>query len=159
MPTYTGDMIRKYRTEKGLTQKKLGELCGIADSNIRKYESGNQNPKIETLQKIADALDIPVNRLLAGKIISRDELKEKLSEYGLTHLVPDTEEERTVLENCKKLNETGKKEAAKRVEELTNLPQYINKDNTLIVNAAHSISGASEEDRQFDENIMDDENF
>ena len=124
MPTYTGDMIRKYRTEKGLTQKKLGELCGIADSNIRKYESGNQNPKIETLQKIADALDFPVNRLLAGKIISRDELKEKLSEYGLTHLVPDTEEERTVLENCKKLNETGKKEAAKRVEELTHLEKY-----------------------------------
>lgn len=124
MPTYTGDMIRKCRTEKGLTQKKLGELCGIADSNIRKYESGNQNPKIETLQKIADALDIPVNRLLAGKIISRDELKEKLSEYGLTHLVPDTEEERTVLENCKKLNETGKKEAAKRVEELTHLEEY-----------------------------------
>ena len=124
MPTYTGDMIRKYRTEKGLTQKKLGELCGIADSNIRKYESGNQNPKIETLQKIADALDIPVNRLLAGKIISRDELKEKLSEYGLTHLVPDTEEERTVLENCKKLNETGKKEAAKRVEELTHKEKY-----------------------------------
>ena len=121
MPTYTGDMIRKYRTEKGLTQKKLGELCGIADSNIRKYESGNQNPKIETLQKIADALDIPVNRLLAGKIISRDELKEKLSEYGLTHHVPDTEE---VLENCKKLNETGKKEAAKRVEELTHLEKY-----------------------------------
>ena len=112
MPTYTGDMIRKYRTEKGLTQKKLGELCGIADSNIRKYESGNQNPKIETLQKIAE------------KIISRDELKEKLSEYGLTHLVPDTEEERTVLENCKKLNETGKKEAAKRVEELTHLEKY-----------------------------------
>ena len=124
MPTYTGDMIRKCRTEKGLTQKKLGELCGIADSNIRKYESGNQNPKIETLQKIADALDIPVNRLLAGKIISRDELKEKLSEYGLTHLVPDTEEERTVLENCKKLNETGKKEPAKRVEELTHLEKY-----------------------------------
>ena len=124
MPTYTGDMIRKCRTEKGLTQKKLGELCGIADSNIRKYESGNQNPKIETLQKIADALDIPVNRLLAGKIISRDELKEKLSEYGLTHLVPDTEEEGTVLENRKKLNETGKKEAAKRVEELTHLEKY-----------------------------------
>lgn len=124
MPTYTGDMIRKYRTEKGLTQKKLGELCGIADSNIRKYESGNQNPKIETLQKIADALDIPVNRLLAGKIITGDELKEKLSEYDLTHLVPDTEEERIVLENCKKLNETGKKEAAKRVEELTHLEKY-----------------------------------
>ena len=58
------------------------------------------------------------------KTLSRHELKEKLSEYGLTHLVPDTEEERTVLENCKKLNETGKKEAAKRVEELTHLEKY-----------------------------------
>ena len=124
MPTYTGDMIRKYRTEKGLTQKKLGELCGIADSAIRRYEAGNANPKIETLQKIADALDIPVNRLRAGKIITGDELKEKLSEYVLTHLVPDTEEERIVLENCKKLNEAGKKEAAKRVEELTHLEKY-----------------------------------
>lgn len=36
MPSYTGDMIRKYRTEKGLTQKKLGELCNIADSAIRR---------------------------------------------------------------------------------------------------------------------------
>ncbi len=122
MPSYTGDMIRKYRTEKGLTQKKLGELCSIADSAIRRYEAGNAN--LETLQKIADALDIPVNRLLAGKLITKDELKEKLSEYGLTHLVPDTEEERIVLENCKKLNKTGKKEAAKRVEELTHLEKY-----------------------------------
>ena len=118
------NLYRRYDTKIPHRKRKLGELCGIADSNIRKYESGNQNPKIETLQKIADALDIPVNRLLAGKIISRDELKEKLSEYGLTHLVPDTEEERTVLENCKKLNETGKKEAAKRVEELTHLEKY-----------------------------------
>ena len=68
MPSYTGDMIRKYRKEKGLTQKQLGELCGIADSNIRKYESGKQNPKIETLQKIADALNIDINKLTAYKI-------------------------------------------------------------------------------------------
>ena len=61
MPTYTGDMIRKYRTEKGLTQKKLGELCGIADSNIRKYESGNQNPKI-AYQYIKNQILINKNR-------------------------------------------------------------------------------------------------
>ena len=124
MPTYTGDMIRKCRTEKGLTQKKLGELCGIADSNIRKYESGNQNPKIETLQKIADALEIPVTRLSSKILISNEELELELSKYGLEKLVPESKEERIVLENCKKLNETGKKEAAKRVEELTHLEKY-----------------------------------
>lgn len=56
--TYTGDMIRKYRKEKGWTQKQLGEACGIHEANIRKYELGKQNPKKETLQKIADALGV-----------------------------------------------------------------------------------------------------
>lgn len=41
--------------------KKLGELCGIAESNIRKYENEKQNPKIETLEKIANALDCKVS--------------------------------------------------------------------------------------------------
>lgn len=52
----TGTKIKEIRKQKGLTQKQLGDLCGIADSNIRKYENGKQNPKIETLQKIANAL-------------------------------------------------------------------------------------------------------
>lgn len=53
-----GERIKEVRKEKGLTQKKLGELSGIAESNIRKYENGKQNPKIETIQKIASALEI-----------------------------------------------------------------------------------------------------
>ena len=56
----TGTKIKEIRKQKGLTQKQLGDLCGIADSNIRKYENGKQNPKIETLQKIAAALDVPL---------------------------------------------------------------------------------------------------
>jgi len=55
--------IRRIRKKRGLTQKQLGELCGIDEANIRKYESGKQNPKIETIEKIAGALqcsmDIP----------------------------------------------------------------------------------------------------
>lgn len=55
-----GLKIKEMRKHKGLTQKQLGTLCGIADSNIRKYENGQQNPKIETLRKIANALDVSV---------------------------------------------------------------------------------------------------
>jgi transcriptional regulator with XRE-family HTH domain len=54
----TGERIRKARIDKGLTQKQLGELCGIAEPNIRKYELGTQNPKIGTVRRIADALAI-----------------------------------------------------------------------------------------------------
>ncbi len=52
--------IRKIRKEKGLTQKQLGELCipKIGESTIRKYELGLLNPKIETIRKIASALEM-----------------------------------------------------------------------------------------------------
>lgn len=59
----TPENIRKIRKEKGLTQRELGELCGMADSAIRRYESGRANPKIETLQKIANALNVPIYEL------------------------------------------------------------------------------------------------
>lgn len=81
MAASTGDMIRKYRIEKGLTQKQLGELCGIADSNIRKYEKGIQNPKIENLQKIASALDVSVFDLRSPHLPSIEEIKEKMREW------------------------------------------------------------------------------
>ena len=52
----TGNKIKEFRIKKGLTQKELGNLCGMADSAIRRYENGKANPKMETLQKIATAL-------------------------------------------------------------------------------------------------------
>mgnify|MGYP004555363227 CR=1 FL=1 len=59
----TGELIRKCRKEAGLTQKELGERAGIAEPTIRKYESNRLNPKIETLKKIADALNVSVSDL------------------------------------------------------------------------------------------------
>ena len=54
-----GQRIRERRKALGLTQKQLAELCGMADSAIRKYESGRITPKYQTLKKIADALQLP----------------------------------------------------------------------------------------------------
>lgn len=55
-----GENIRKIRKEKGLTQKQLGELCGINEANIRKYELGKANPKVETVDRIAAALEVKI---------------------------------------------------------------------------------------------------
>ena len=103
------------------------------------WVKGNAYPRIDKIELMADYFGISKSDLVEEKYISSKFPK--------------------IIDYYNQLNDFGKREATKRVEELTNLPQYINKDNTLIVNAAHSISGASEEDRQFDENIMDDENF
>lgn len=59
-----GENIRKFRKEKGLTQKKLGELSNINEVQIRQYELGKANPKLETINKISKALDIPVEQLI-----------------------------------------------------------------------------------------------
>ncbi len=44
-----------------MTQKQFGERVGIAEPTIRRYELGKLNPKIETLQKIADGISISVD--------------------------------------------------------------------------------------------------
>ena len=48
--------IIEARREKNLTQKELAELVGTRQSNISRLESGNYNPSLEFLQKIASAM-------------------------------------------------------------------------------------------------------
>lgn len=83
-----GERIKTIRRQKGMTQKEVGDLCGMADSNIRAYELGKGTPKIETLQRIASALGVSVGQLLGlpeqGKAnpFWTADLEEKLKQVG-----------------------------------------------------------------------------
>ena len=56
--------IRKHRKERGLSQDKLSRLADISHATIIKIESGGiQSPTIDTVQKIAKALDIGLEDL------------------------------------------------------------------------------------------------
>lgn len=44
------------RHEKGISQRKLEEMTGIKQPVIARIESGQSNPKIDTLQKVLLAL-------------------------------------------------------------------------------------------------------
>lgn len=54
----TGEKIREARINARLTEKQLGELCGISESTISRYERGERNPKVKTLKKIAAHLSL-----------------------------------------------------------------------------------------------------
>jgi transcriptional regulator with XRE-family HTH domain len=56
-----GKLIKDKRTEKNLSQRKLAELCGMSYSHICRLEKGENVPTIDTLTKIAGALEIPLN--------------------------------------------------------------------------------------------------
>lgn len=52
------EKIKFLRKSKGITQKQLADKSGVSEISIRKYESGDRNPKYEQLQKIASALEV-----------------------------------------------------------------------------------------------------
>lgn len=70
-----GKLIKDRRTELGLSQQKLGNACGVSDSEIQKIESGKRKtPNWSTLCEIAKALHFhPFELMLeAGYISERD---------------------------------------------------------------------------------------
>lgn len=50
------DAIITARAEGNLTQRELAERCGMKQSAFARLESGNANPTIETLQRVAKGL-------------------------------------------------------------------------------------------------------
>ena len=75
-----GERIRAARKAKGLTQKALGEACGIAEPTIRRYELGKLNPKYETLEKIASALGLSASELMGIGLLPVELMLEKYRE-------------------------------------------------------------------------------
>jgi len=60
-----GKNIKQYRQEKGLSQDKLSKLADLSLNTVVKIElDESPNPTIETIQKIAKALDVSVDDLL-----------------------------------------------------------------------------------------------
>lgn len=53
-----GQKIKECRLARCMTQEELGKKCGIPGSAIRRYESGRQTPKKETLNRIYNALGV-----------------------------------------------------------------------------------------------------
>ena len=60
-----GKNIKGYRQKKGLSQDKLSKLADLSLNTVVKIElDESPNPTIETIQKIAKALDVSVDDLL-----------------------------------------------------------------------------------------------
>ena len=58
-----GKRIRELRKAKKYTQEQLAEKVDIGTPNISYFETGKYSPSIETLEKIAKALDVEIYEL------------------------------------------------------------------------------------------------
>jgi transcriptional regulator with XRE-family HTH domain len=59
-----GDRLKLLRELKGLSQGEIEERSGLFRCYISRVENGHAVPVVETLEKFADALDVPLYQLL-----------------------------------------------------------------------------------------------
>lgn len=73
-----GDVIKKYRKNRGMTQEEMAACLGVTTPAVSKWETGNTLPDITLLAPIARLLDITTDELLSFK----DELTdEEINQY------------------------------------------------------------------------------
>ena len=58
-----GRRIRNYRTQNGLSQERLAELCGCHPTYIGQLERGEKNATLESVERIATALGVSLSKL------------------------------------------------------------------------------------------------
>lgn len=115
-----GESIRHARQKAGLTQKELGEKLGISQAAVGQFESDKANPKIETLLKIATALNIKLSELVPINN-ALDWTFEKIEENRIVreYSAIDT----AIKDNLDKMNESAKKKVYDYTEDLMQNPK------------------------------------
>jgi transcriptional regulator with XRE-family HTH domain len=59
-----GDRIREVRLWQNLTQERLGERAGMDRQAINRIEQGHASPRLDTLIRLASALEVPLAKLV-----------------------------------------------------------------------------------------------
>ena len=72
--TALGIRIRQARKEHHVTQEQLGELCELSTAHIGHIERGTRIPSIDTLFRIAQALDVSMDYLIFDSIAPDENL-------------------------------------------------------------------------------------
>ena len=114
------DRLKEARKNAGLTQAQLSEKLGITAQSYSQYETGKRNPKMETLQKIAAALNIKLSELVPISD-TLDWAVEKIEENRITREYSALDA--AIKENIDKMNESAKKKVYDYTEDLIQNPQ------------------------------------
>ena len=56
--------LREIRTKKNISQKELASTLNVNSNNISRYETGEREPNLKTLRKLAKALDCTIDELV-----------------------------------------------------------------------------------------------
>jgi transcriptional regulator with XRE-family HTH domain len=83
---HIGATIRDFRLQKGMSQGDIEKRTGLLRCYLSRVENGHTVPSLETLQKIAGALDIQLSQFFAEDPVSREVSSLNLSEEEIRFL-------------------------------------------------------------------------
>jgi transcriptional regulator with XRE-family HTH domain len=98
-----GTTIRGYRLQKGLSQGDIEKRTGLLRCYLSRVENGHTIPSLDTLAKIATALDLPVAQFFAEESLSREMGSMKLSGEELKFLAQVRRYSSTLTDTDRKL--------------------------------------------------------
>ena len=110
--------LKAIRKEKGLSQQSIADLSGMIASTYNRIENMKVSPSIDTVEKIANAMDVTISDLFQSRelsdksLIQKLEMIEKLSEYNqnVTDILFDTIIEKDKLEKSQELKMKNRSE-------------------------------------------------
>lgn len=81
-----GTTIRAHRLQKGLSQGDIEKRTGLLRCYLSRVENGHTVPSLDTLSKIASALDLPIAQFFSDDSLNKQMNTQKLSDEELKFL-------------------------------------------------------------------------
>ena len=79
-----GMRLREARLAAGLSQSHLEDISGIPKARLSRYENGHVEPAIQTLNRLARALNVSEASLLGDERAALEEFESVLKQRGIT---------------------------------------------------------------------------
>ncbi len=73
-----GNFISTLRERCGLSQYQLGVLVGVSDKAVSKWENGASKPRLGTIRKLSEVLDVSIDELLSCEYDTFDRKRKDL---------------------------------------------------------------------------------
>ena len=119
------DNLKFYRTQKKLTQANVAKASDMLASTYSRLETGQVSPQLQTLERVCDAIGIPVVDLFRSREVKDQTVVEKLeaisglSEYNrnVIEIMMDTVIEKDTLERSQAVTMKRRLEELNKVRE------------------------------------------
>ncbi|GAC1422500.1 MAG: hypothetical protein NVSMB62_18260 [Acidobacteriaceae bacterium] len=98
-----GATIRTYRLQKGMSQGDIEKRTGLLRCYLSRVENGHTVPSLETLQKIAGAMDLQLAEFFSDESVTREMSGLRLSEEEIRFLTQIQRYSAKLSENDRKL--------------------------------------------------------